>query len=243
MLALKESEMGAMITKLEESWKDALKEEFEREYFQRLLTFLNSEYAAKKSIFPPMHLIHSWSFLCPIESVKVVILGQDPYHNVGQAMGLAFSVPSTLKNIPPSLINIYKELEKDIEGFIAPKHGCLVGWASQGVLLLNASLTVRAHEAASHAGRGWETFTDAVVRKVARSREGVIFMLWGAHAQKKGKGVIDRKRHLVLEAVHPSPLSAHRGFFGCKHFSKANAYLESRGVKPIDWSYLPTDSK
>lgn len=245
MLALKEvkmdkDEFAFLISQVEESWKEVLKEEFETEYFKRLLGFLSSEYANKKVIFPPIEQIHSWSFLCPLESVKVVILGQDPYHNVGQAMGLAFSVPATLKTLPPSLINIYKELEKDIDGFVMPKHGCLVGWASQGVLLLNASLTVRAHEAASHAGKGWENFTDAVFRKIARSREGVVFMLWGAHAQKKGKGVIDRKKHLILEAVHPSPLSAHRGFFGCKHFSKANAYLETRGKKPIDWTYLPT---
>ena len=241
MLAIGENSLQDVITKIEDTWLKSLKDEFERDYFQRLLKFLEAELSGGKTVFPPLEKVHSWSFLCPFESVKVVILGQDPYHNVGQAMGLAFSVPATLKTLPPSLLNIYKELEKDIEGFVSPKHGCLIGWASQGVLLLNASLTVRAHEAASHAGRGWETFTDAVVRKVARNREGVVFMLWGAHAQKKAKNVIDRKKHLVLEAVHPSPLSAHRGFFGCKHFSKANEYLKSRDVKPIDWSFLPTD--
>lgn len=244
MLSMTETDDNRVIewiVKFEESWLKVLSDELSKEYFHRLVAFLQAEIKSGKAIYPPLHQIHSWSFMCPLQSVKVVILGQDPYHNVGQAMGLAFSVPSKLKTLPPSLINIYKELENDIDGFVAPKHGCLAGWASQGVLLLNASLTVRAHEAASHLGRGWETFTDAVIRMLARNREGVVFMLWGAHAQKKGKGLIDRKKHLVLEAVHPSPLSAHRGFFGCKHFSKANAYLKSRGIAEIDWSNLPIE--
>jgi uracil-DNA glycosylase len=226
------------IKKLEASWLTELREEFKKDYFKKLSEYLKDEY--RRTVFPPLDMVHNWSFLCPFPAVKVVILGQDPYHNDGQAMGLSFSVPHTCK-IPPSLDNIYKELKSDLgKEFTVPSHGCLVGWARQGVLLLNAALTVRAHEANSHAGKGWEHFTDSIIMAVnAKSSHPCVFMLWGSFAIKKGQR-IDRKRHLVLEGVHPSPLSAHRGFFGCKHFSKADAHLEKHGLTPIDWSNLPT---
>jgi uracil-DNA glycosylase len=226
-----------LLTNLEDSWAKVLQKEFSQIYFLKLLKFLSTEYSNHK-IFPPIDLVYNWSFLCPLSSVKVVILGQDPYHNDGQAMGLCFSVPPNISP-PPSLVNIYKELEQDVRGFTAPRHGCLIGWARQGVLLLNATLTVRAHEAMSHSNKGWEQFTDSVIRLLSKNSDNLVFMLWGSHAQKKGQAV-DRKKHLVLEAVHPSPLSVHRGFFGCKHFSKANAFLERKGKTPIDWSQLPT---
>ena len=176
--------------------------------------------------------------LISLLQVKVVILGQDPYHNDGQAMGLAFSVPRGFKPLPPSLQNIYKELAKEYpDSFKIPKDGDLSGWAQQGVLLLNATLTVRAHEAASHANRGWELFTDKVISILNSSRQNLVFLLWGNHAQKKGS-MIDKQKHLVLNAAHPSPLSASRGFFGCGHFKAANDYLEEKGLDPIDWSQL-----
>jgi uracil-DNA glycosylase len=226
-----------LLTNLEDSWSKLLQREFSQMYFLKLSQFLTIEYSTRQ-VFPPIELVYNWSFLCPLNTVKVIILGQDPYHNDGQAMGLCFSVPVNIPP-PPSLLNIYKELVQDIRGFTAPKHGCLIGWARQGVLLLNTSLTVRAHEATSHSNKGWEQFTDSAIRLLAKNNDNLVFMLWGAHAQKKGQA-IDRKKHLVLEAPHPSPLSVHRGFLGCKHFSKANAFLERKGKTPIDWSLLPT---
>ncbi|KAI9598613.1 uracil-DNA glycosylase-like protein [Syncephalis fuscata] len=224
-------------------WQNALSNEFNKPYFIGLKRFLVAEKKQSKTILPPADQIYSWSRWTMPNEVKVVILGQDPYHNIGQAHGLCFSVTPTTK-IPPSLINIYKAIKQDIPDFNIPSHGYLGGWARQGVLLLNASLTVRAHQAGSHANRGWETFTDAIVNYLNQHRKGLVFMLWGSHAQKKGKGV-DKKRHLVLNTVHPSPLSAHRGetFFACKHFSKANKYLKEQGKPEIDWSRLPIDIK
>ena len=188
--------------------------------------------AARGRIFPPAPLIFTAFNLCPFPTVSVVILGQDPYHDNDQAEGLAFSVPPPLRP-PSSLQNIYKELKADV-GFTAPQHGSLRKWAEQGVLLLNTSLTVTAHQPLSHKGFGWETFTDAVIGALNRDAKGVVFLLWGSHAQKKAAN-INQGKHLVLKAAHPSGLSAHRGFFGCKHFSKANAFLEKKGKKPIDW--------
>ncbi|RKP05565.1 uracil-DNA glycosylase, partial [Thamnocephalis sphaerospora] len=221
---------------MEPSWQCALASEFTKPYFLALKRFLRAEQLQKRQVFPPENEIYSWSHWTPLDKVEVVILGQDPYHNVGQAHGMCFSVtPGT--SVPPSLVNIYKAIKQDMPDFVIPKHGYLAGWARQGVLMLNASLTVRAHQAGSHANRGWETFTaDAVVQYLNRHCSGLVFMLWGSHAQKKGKN-IDRKRHLVLSAVHPSPLSAHRGetFFACKHFSKANDYLRKHGKRTIRW--------
>ncbi|XP_061458439.1 uracil-DNA glycosylase isoform X2 [Rhineura floridana] len=187
-------------------------------------------------VYPPPHQVFTWTQMCNIHDVKVVILGQDPYHGPNQAHGLCFSVQRPVPP-PPSLENIYKELATDIEGFSHPGHGDLTGWAKQGVLLLNAVLTVRAHQANSHKEKGWEQFTDAVVSWLNKNLDGLVFMLWGAYAQKKGSS-IDRKRHHILQTVHPSPLSVHRGFFGCKHFSKTNELLEKSGKKPIDWRAL-----
>ncbi|KAM6965260.1 uracil-DNA glycosylase [Aplochiton taeniatus] len=195
-----------------------------------------SEERKLHTVFPPVQQVFTWTQMCDIDDVKVVVLGQDPYHGPNQAHGLCFSVQQPVPP-PPSLVNMYKELSTDIDGFQHPGHGDLTGWAKQGVLLLNAVLTVRAQQANSHKDQGWETFTDAVVKCLSTNSEGLVFMLWGAYAQKKGAS-IDRKRHHVLQSVHPSPLSAHRGFFGCKHFSKANELLKISGKEPIDWKAL-----
>ena len=226
--------------KLHPGWLEPLREEFAAPYMAALRQFLVAEKSAGKRIFPPGSEWFRALDLTPLEQVRVVILGQDPYHGPGQAHGLCFSVRPDVRT-PPSLVNIYKELESDL-GIPPARHGFLEHWASQGVLLLNAVLTVQMGIAASHQGRGWERFTDAVIRLVNARPEPVVFMLWGSYAQKKAAFVdsIDRGgRHLVLKAPHPSPLSAHAGFFGCRHFSKANAFLKSRGEKPIDWA-LPS---
>ena len=220
-----------MDVKIDASWKKVLQDELEKPYFAQLTNFVREEYKTKK-IFPPGNMIFSAFDHCPFDKVKVVIIGQDPYHNDGQAHGLCFSV-NTGVDFPPSLINIFKEIERDL-GKPTPTSGNLERWAEQGVLLLNATLTVQAHSAGSHQGRGWETFTDAVIRKVAEEKVHVVFMLWGNYAQQKG-AVVDGQKHLVLKSVHPSPLSAYRGFIGCGHFSAANEYLTSKGLSPINW--------
>ena len=220
-----------MDVKIDASWKRVLQDEFEKPYFAQLTNFVRDEYKTKK-IFPPGNMIFSAFDHCPFDKVKVVIIGQDPYHNDGQAHGLCFSV-NTGVDFPPSLINIFKEIERDL-GKPTPTSGNLERWADQGVLLLNATLTVQAHSAGSHQGRGWEIFTDAVIRKVAEEKEHVVFMLWGNYAQQKG-AVVDEQKHLVLKSVHPSPLSAYRGFIGCGHFSAANNYLIEKGLSPIHW--------
>ena len=212
-------------------WAPELKPEYKKEYYKELFNFVGHEYATRE-IFPPADDIFNAFHLTPLSKVKCVIIGQDPYHNVGQAHGLSFSVKPGV-DIPPSLANIYQELHDDLGCYI-PNNGYLVKWAEQGVLMLNAVLTVRAHQAGSHQGKGWEEFTDAVIRRLNDEREHIVFMLWGAYAQKKGT-FIDRTRHCVLTAPHPSPLSADRGFFGCKHFSKANAYFRSKGLAEIEW--------
>mgnify|MGYP001165978053 FL=1 len=222
---------------LEPSWYQALGAEFEQPYMQELRAFLKREKEAGKAIYPPGSLIFNALNSTPLAKVNVVILGQDPYHNPGQAHGLCFSVLPGVQP-PPSLLNIYKELERDV-GFKPPRHGYLQSWAEQGVLLLNAVLTVERNKPASHQGKGWERFTDRVVNVLNEEREGLVFMLWGSYAQKKGQ-YISRKRHLVLESAHPSPLSAHRGFLGCGHFSRANDYLRAQGKTPIDWQ-LPDE--
>ncbi|XP_029999776.1 uracil-DNA glycosylase isoform X1 [Sphaeramia orbicularis] len=218
-----------------ESWRTGLSKEFGKPYFKQLIAFVSDE-RKRHTVYPPTEHVFTWTQMCDIKDVKVVILGQDPYHGPNQAHGLCFSVKRPVPP-PPSLENMYKELSTDIEGFEHPGHGDLSGWAKQGVLLLNAVLTVRAHQANSHKDKGWETFTDAVVLWLSNNLEGLVFMLWGSYAQKKG-AAINRKRHHVLQAVHPSPLSAHRGFFGCKHFSKANEILVKSGKSPIDWKAL-----
>ncbi len=220
-----------MKVNIDESWKVQLQEEFIKPYFQQLTDFVREEYKTK-TVYPPAKLIFNAFDSCPFNEVKVVIVGQDPYHEPGQAHGLCFSVNDGVK-IPPSLVNIYKEIHDDL-GQQVPVSGNLERWAKQGVLLLNATLTVRAHHAGSHQDRGWEKLTDAAIRKLSIYRENIVFILWGAYAQRKGAS-IDRERHLVLKSPHPSPLSAHRGFFGNKHFSKTNDYLLSRGIEPIDW--------
>lgn len=216
---------------IEESWKRVLNSEFEKEYFKTLRDFIHSEYR-NKIIYPPAKQIFNAFDSCPFESVKVVILGQDPYHEPSQAHGLSFSVLPPCPP-PPSLVNIYKEIRSDV-GDLVSANGDLTDWSRQGVLLLNATLTVEAHKAGSHQNKGWETFTDSAIKALAENREHLVFMLWGSYAQRKG-AFIDRSRHLVLQAPHPSPLSAYRGFFGCKHFSAANAYLTSQGLSPIVW--------
>jgi len=216
---------------IEASWKERLEKEFSLPYFKTLTDFVRGEYL-KQTVYPaPKDMFRAFS-LCPFNDVKVVVLGQDPYHGVGQANGLSFAVAEDMK-LPPSLKNIFKEIEDDI-GPLQHTDGDLSRWAKQGVLLLNATLSVRKGEAGSHQGKGWEEFTDAAIAALSREREGLVFMLWGNYAKAKGVH-IDRKRHLVLEAAHPSPFSAHSGFFGCKHFSKANVYLETNGQTPIDW--------
>ena len=216
-----------------QTWHEAIGAEKEKAYFQTILEKVRHERQAGITVYPPERDVFNAFRTTEFGNVKVVILGQDPYHGAGQAHGLAFSVQPEIA-VPPSLVNIYKELATDIEGFQIPQHGYLQHWAEQGVLLLNTVLTVRAGVAHSHATFGWETFTDEVIRQLDKEREHLVFMLWGSHAQKKG-AFIDRNRHLVLTAPHPSPLSAYRGFFGCKHFSQANAYLQARGLEPIDW--------
>ena len=218
--------------KLKASWLQKLDDQFQADYMQALRQFLLAEKAFGKHIFPPGDEIFSALNATDFDAVKVVILGQDPYHGPGQAHGLCFSVKPGVQ-VPPSLKNIYKELQADVD-FQVPSHGCLQYWAQQGVLLLNAVLTVQGGQAASHQGKGWERFTDAIVGLLNKEREGLIFMLWGSYAQKKG-AIVDRDRHLVLQSPHPSPLSASRGFFGNHHFSRANSYLESKGKRAIDW--------
>ena len=220
-----------MEVKIASDWRDILAPEFEKPYFEELTHFVRDEYAAHR-VYPRGSNIFRAFDKCPFDKLKVVIIGQDPYHGPGQAHGLCFSVADGVP-FPPSLQNIFKEVHTDT-GAEIPLSGNLDRWAEQGVLLLNAVLTVREHEAASHAGHGWETFTDAVVRAVAERKEGVVYMLWGSYAQRKG-AIADPSRNLILKAVHPSPLSAYRGFLGCRHFSQANAYLESIGQEPIKW--------
>lgn len=220
-----------MDVKIEASWKEQLKEEFDKDYFVKLTDFVRNEYRTKK-IFPPAKFIFNAFEHTPFNKVKVVILGQDPYHNDGQAHGLSFSVPDGMP-APPSLVNIFKEINRDL-GIPVPKSGNLTRWANQGVLLLNATLTVQAHMAGSHQKKGWEAFTDAAIHKLAEGRENIVFILWGSYAQKKA-AFIDGNKHLVLRSVHPSPLSAHNGFFGNNHFSEANKYLQSKGIAPIEW--------
>lgn len=220
-----------MSVKIEESWKKHLEAEFEKPYFKNLTDFIRNEYGTK-TIYPPAKLIFNAFDKCPFDDVEVVIVGQDPYHEPQQAHGLCFSVNDGVP-VPPSLVNIYKEIQTDL-GKPVPTSGNLERWAKQGVLLLNATLTVQAHRAGSHQGKGWEEFTDAVIRHLATERQHLVFILWGAYAQRKGEN-IDANRHLVLKSPHPSPLSAHRGFFGNKHFSKSNAYLMEHGKKPINW--------
>lgn len=216
---------------IEKSWRERLQHEFEQPYFEALVDFVKNEYA-NENVFPPASLIFNAFDQCPFEEVKVVIIGQDPYHNVGQANGLSFSVNDGVR-IPPSLRNIYKEIKDDL-GKPIPESGNLEHWSNQGVLLLNATLTVRAHTPGSHQGKGWEQFTDAVIDTLSGQCSGLVFMLWGNYAQQKGKN-IDANKHLVLKSPHPSPFSAHRGFLGNRHFSKANKYLLAQGKKPIQW--------
>ena len=221
-----------MDVKIEQSWKEVLACEFEKDYFSRLTQFVKEEYNSGTPIYPPAKLIFNAFDHCPFDKVKVVILGQDPYHGAGQANGLCFSVNKGIA-FPPSLLNIFKEIQSDM-GTPIPQDGDLTRWSDQGVLLLNATLTVRAAQAGSHQRRGWEEFTDAAIRELASRREGIVFILWGSYAQKKG-AFIDRNKHLVLTSPHPSPLSAYQGFFGNHHFSTANRYLKEQGLSEINW--------
>jgi uracil-DNA glycosylase len=221
-----------MDVKIEPSWKEVLKDEFSKPYFQQIVLHLKTERTQGKTIYPPGGLIFNAFNTTPIDKVKVVILGQDPYHGPNQAHGLCFSVQNGVPP-PPSLINIFKELQEDI-GISIPNHGNLTHWAKQGVFLLNASLTVRASEPMSHAKIGWAQFTDTVIKQISEQKQHVVFLLWGKFAQEK-RVLIDESKHLILKAAHPSPLSANAGFFGCKHFSKANAWLMSKGIDPVDW--------
>lgn len=221
-----------MDVKIEESWKLLLKDEFNQPYFKNITVHLKTERAQGKTIYPPGGFIFNAFNTTPVDQVKVVILGQDPYHGPNQAHGLCFSVQNGVPP-PPSLVNIFKELQSDI-GITIPRHGNLTRWAEQGVFLLNASLTVRAAEPMSHAKIGWAQFTDSVIRKISDRKEHIVFMLWGRFAQEKST-LIDQSKHLILRAAHPSPLSAHAGFLGCKHFSKANEWLMSKGVDPVNW--------
>lgn len=220
-----------MNVKIEQSWKDALADEFDKDYFVKLTDFVRAEYLSGKPVYPaPANIFNAFN-LCPLDNVKVVIIGQDPYHEPGQAHGLCFSVlPPT--RVPPSLINIYKEIENDL-GRPSVTNGDLTHWAQQGVLLLNATLTVRAHVATSHTGKGWEQFTDSVIRTLS-ARENIVYLLWGSYAQRKAE-FVDPNKNLILKSVHPSPLSASRGFFGNHHFSRANEYLVAHGKTPIEW--------
>lgn len=220
-----------MNVKIEESWKMALLDEFDKDYFIKLTDFVRSEYISGKTVYPaPINIFNAFN-LCPLDQVKVVIIGQDPYHEPGQAHGLCFSVQDGI-SLPPSLQNIYKEIENDLRRK-SITNGDLTKWAEQGVLLLNSTLTVRAHAAASHAGHGWEQFTDSVIRALSK-RKNLVYLLWGSYAQKKAK-IINQDENLILKSVHPSPLSAHRGFFGNHHFSNTNEYLIAHGKKPINW--------
>ncbi len=221
-----------MDVKIEESWKKILKDEFQKTYFQQIVTFLKTEKAAGKIVYPPGPLIFNAFDKTPFRNVKVVLLGQDPYHNKGQAHGLSFSVPDGVKK-PPSLANIFKELHDDI-GIQPPASGNLEKWAANGVLLLNAALTVRQNEPGSHSKIGWLQFTDTVISKISEEKKGVVFLLWGKFAQDK-QALIDETKHHVLKAAHPSPYSADKGFFGCRHFSKTNKLLASEGINAIDW--------
>ena len=224
--------MGKTDVKIEPSWKELLAGEFEKPYFSELISFVKEEYATTR-VFPPGRCIFNAFEHCPADKTKVIILGQDPYHGPGQAHGLCFSVPEGVRQ-PPSLVNIFREIRDDV-GTAIPSSGNLERWSDQGVLLLNATLTVRAYQAGSHQNRGWEIFTDAVIRQIAEVKENLIFMLWGTYAQRKG-AFTDPQRHLVLKAAHPSPLSANRGgWFGNHHFSKANEYLKTHGKKEIQW--------
>lgn len=220
-----------MDVRIDDSWKMRLQDEFDKPYFRTLTDFVRQEYR-NGVVYPPARLIFNAFDLCPFDDVKVVIIGQDPYHGPGQAHGLCFSVNDGVQ-FPPSLQNIFKEIHDDL-GKPMPATGDLTRWARQGVLLLNATLTVRQHQAGSHQGKGWEAFTDAVISKLNAERENLVFILWGSYAQRKG-AVIDRARHLVLSSVHPSPLSAYAGFFGNHHFSQANKWLEEHGMTAIDW--------
>lgn len=222
------------MVKITEEWDKVLEEEFSSSEYLKLREFLKQEYSSK-TIYPSMYNIFNSMKITPFSGVKVVLLGQDPYHNQGQAMGLSFSVPKGV-DVPPSLVNIYKEIKAET-GLDMPSHGDLTGWAKQGVLLLNAVLTVREHQANSHKGKGWESFTDSIIKKISEKKEKVVFLLWGANARSK-KPLIDKEKHLILECAHPSPLSAYNGFFGCGHFVKTNEYLKSNGIEPIDWSNL-----
>jgi len=223
---------------LEDSWKRRLAPEFSEPYMRELRAFLLERKRAGATVYPPGQQIFNALDSTPFDAVRVVVLGQDPYHGPRQAHGLCFSVQPGITP-PPSLVNIFKEIESDL-GHAPPDHGCLQAWAQRGVLLLNAVLTVERGQAGAHQGKGWERFTDQIVRLLNAERDGLVFLLWGGYALKKGR-VIDRERHCVLTAPHPSPLSAHRGFFGCRHFSRANAYLEGRGEAPMDWS-LPAET-
>lgn len=220
-----------MNVKIEQSWKDALNEEFKKDYFKQLTDFVRGEYGTQK-VYPPAKLIFNAFDHCGFDDVKVVIIGQDPYHGPNQANGLCFSVAEGVK-MPPSLVNIFKEIEADL-GKPFPPHGSLERWADQGVLLLNATLTVRASSPGSHQNKGWEEFTDAAIGLLNERKQNLVFILWGAYAQRKGE-IIDETRHHVIRSAHPSPFSVHRGFFGSKPFSKTNEYLVSRGLEPIDW--------
>ena len=220
-----------MNVRIDESWRQVLQPEFDKPYFELLTNFVRHAYATRQC-FPPAGQIFRAFDLCPFDKVRVVIIGQDPYHDFNQAHGLCFSVQEGVP-APPSLLNIYKELQRDLAKPI-PSSGDLTHWAQQGVLLLNATLTVEAHKAGGHQGKGWEELTDAAIQALNNQRSNIVFMLWGSYAQRKGQ-FIDRKRHLVLTAVHPSPLSAYRGFIGCGHFSKANEYLLQHGQPPINW--------
>jgi uracil-DNA glycosylase len=221
-----------MDVQIEESWKKVLREEFDKGYFQQIVTFLKAEKAAGRIIYPPGQLFFNAFNKTPFSNLKVVLLGQDPYHNNGQAHGLSFSVPDGITK-PPSLINIFKELQNDL-GIAPSPNGNLEKWATQGVLLLNASLSVRQNEPGSHSKIGWLQFTDAVISKISEQKEGIVFLLWGKFAQEK-QSLIDETKHYVLKAAHPSPFSADKGFFGCRHFSKTNELLSLRNKEPIDW--------
>lgn len=222
------------MVKITKEWDEILDKEFSSENYLRLRQFLKTEYSSF-DVYPSMYDIFNGLKLTPFEKIKVVILGQDPYHEEGQAMGLAFSVPKTQKK-PPSLVNIYKEIESELDVEM-PEHGDLTGWAEQGVLMLNTVLTVRAHQSNSHKGKGWEEFTDGIIKKISELKQNVVFILWGANARNK-TALINKEKHLILESAHPSPLSAYNGFFGCNHFIKANRYLITHGKLPIDWSKL-----
>ncbi len=221
-----------MNVQIEESWKQHLQEEFDKPYFKKLTDFVRQEYQTKQ-IFPPAKLIFNAFDSCPFDKVKVVIIGQDPYHNVGQAHGLCFSVPCGMEK-PPSLVNIFKEIEQSTQKPVA-ESGDLTHWAEQGVLLLNATLTVQAHRAGSHQGKGWEQFTDAVIQKISQEKKNIVFILWGNYAQQKAKLIDNTNGHLILKSVHPSPLSAYRGFFGNNHFVLTNDFLEKNGFSSIKW--------